>query len=456
MEEKKTKQKRVKVGAFRMVAWQSSALSTGINLLALGFVTIFCTDTLGMPAALVGSLLMASKLFDGVTDLLAGFIIDNTNSRWGKGRPYELCLIAAWVCTILLYSCPTSFSMTMKAVWLFVMYALVNSVFQTFLKGNNLTYMLRAFESEDQHVALQTYGSIITFFGAVVFNVSFPILMAKIATSPKGWSTLILLYAVPLCLFGMMRFIFIKESNNIDVQSDKVKLNDIWTVLKNNKYIYYIVLSTLALNFVTGLSSGVGTYYFTYIVGNVSLLSIMSFVQMFALPVLLVYPKLIKKYSAKVVLMIGFVIMGSGYLLLFFAGSSVPLLALGSLMMAFGSAPTSAVTPLLLIECAEYNEWKGMQRLEGTMTSVRGFASKIGAGIGSGCLGILMGMSGYISEANAAQPDSALLMIRMLYSIIPAVLIIVVVFVLKFYDLNKSIVQIREENKQRRLENGGK
>lgn len=456
MEEKKTKQKRVKVGAFRMVAWQSSSLSSGINLLALGFVTIFCTDTLGMPAALVGSLLMASKLFDGVTDLLAGFIIDNTNSRWGKGRPYELCLIAAWVCTILLYSCPTSFSMTMKAVWLFVMYALVNSVFQTFLKGNNLTYMLRAFESEDQHVALQTYGSIITFLGAVVFNVSFPILMAKIATSPKGWSTLILLYAVPLCLFGMMRFIFIKESNNIDVQSDKIKLKDIWMVLKNNKYIYYIVLSTLALNLVTGLGSGVGTYYFTYIVGNVSLLSIMSFVQMFALPILLVYPKLIKKYSAKAVLMMGFVIMGTGYLLLFFAGSSVPLLALGSLMMAFGSAPTSAVTPLLLIECAEYNEWKGMPRLEGTMTSVRGFASKIGAGIGSGCLGILMGMSGYISEANAVQPDSALLMIRMLYSIIPAVLIILVVFVLKFYDLNKSIAQIREENKQRRLENGGK
>lgn len=454
MKEKKEKPKRVKVGGFRMLAWQSSSISSGINLLALGYVTIFCTDTLGMPAALVGTLLMASKIFDGVTDLVAGYIIDNTNSRWGRGRPYELLLIAAWLCTVLLYSCPTSFSMPVKAVWMFIMYALVNSVFQTFLKGNNLVYMLRAFDSEDQHVALQTYGNIITFFGAVVFNVSFPILMARLATSPKGWTTLILIYAVPLCLFGMMRFIFIKESNNVDAKSEKVRLKDMLLVLKENKYIYAVVLSSLALNLVTSLGNGVGLYYFTYIVGNVSLLGVMSFVQLFALPVLLAYPALIKKYSAKAVLIMGFVIMGLGYFLMFFAGASTPFLAVGSLLMAFGSAPTSAVTPLLLIECAEYNEWKGMPRLEGTMTSVRGFASKVGAGVGAGCLGLLMGLSGYVSESGAAQPDSAILMIRLCYSIIPAVLILIVIFFLRFYNLNKNIAQIREENKQRRLDGG--
>lgn len=64
---------------------------------------IFCTNVLGMNSALVGTLLMVSKLFDGFTDLLAGFLIDNTKSKWGKARPYEIAVIGVWGCSVLLF-----------------------------------------------------------------------------------------------------------------------------------------------------------------------------------------------------------------------------------------------------------------------------------------------------------------------------------------------------------------
>ena len=450
-QEKGTKEKRSKVGFGKMLAWQSSPLSSGINLLMLGYVSIFATDTLGIPAALVGTLLMISKVFDGVTDLIAGYVIDNTNTKLGKGRPYELCLLAAWFCTVLLYSCPASYSATAKAIWLFVMYVLVNSVFQTFLKGNALVYMTRAFPDHEQYVALQTYGSIIPFFGAVVFNVSFPILMGKLAISSKGWQTLVLIYALPMCLFGMMRFLFIKEQNGVDgKESEKLSLHDVGTVLKNNKYVWVIAIMTLSYNFVTNLSSGVGAYYFKYIVGNVSLLSVLAVTQILALPVLFIYPRLIRKYSTKMIMVVSFFMMVAGCLVNFFAGARVPLLMFGSFLIAFGSAPSSAITPLMIVECADYNEWKGMRRMEGTMSSVRGFASKVGAGIGTGCIGALMGAAGYISAENAVQPQSAITMIRMMYGLIPAVLILLVTLTLRAYDLNKNIHQIREENKARK------
>ena len=64
---------------------------------------------------------MVSKMFDSVTDVLAGFIVDRTQTRWGKGRPYEIFMLFLWFSTWLLFSCPTSFATTAKCIWIFCM-----------------------------------------------------------------------------------------------------------------------------------------------------------------------------------------------------------------------------------------------------------------------------------------------------------------------------------------------
>lgn len=90
----------------KMVAWATRPISLGAITIIIGFFSLYCTNTLGLSPALVGSLLMASKIFDGITDLIAGWIVDNTNTRWGKGRPYELCIIGAWICMWALFTVP--------------------------------------------------------------------------------------------------------------------------------------------------------------------------------------------------------------------------------------------------------------------------------------------------------------------------------------------------------------
>lgn len=54
----------------KLVAWQMRPISLGAVTIITMYLSLYCTDTLGMPAALVGTLLMASKVFDGATDLL--------------------------------------------------------------------------------------------------------------------------------------------------------------------------------------------------------------------------------------------------------------------------------------------------------------------------------------------------------------------------------------------------
>lgn len=289
------------------------------------------------------------------------------------------------------------------------------------------------------------------FGGVLVFNVLFPVLMAKLATSAAGWRNLVLIFAVPLCAFGMLRFLFIKESVAVESEKEaqeRIKLKDMLQVLKTNKYVWVLALTGFVLNFVTSL--GVQTYYFKYIVGDLSLMSFMAFSQVIALPFLLVFPAFVKKYSAKTLVMLGYLISTVAALLNFLAYDKVPLLMLAVIIIGIGSMPGSSMQSIMTIECADFNEWKGLRRLEGTIGSVRGFAGKLGAGLGAGATGILLGLSGYVSQEDAVQPESALTMVRLLYSLIPMVLYLLVTLSMKFYDLDKKLPEIRADLEERR------
>jgi len=93
-------------GAGRMLLWQNREISKTVAVLVTAYPMIYCTDTLQMPTALVGTLLVLSKILDGFTDVVAGYIVDRTKTKFGKGRPYEVFIVALWLCTWIMFSCP--------------------------------------------------------------------------------------------------------------------------------------------------------------------------------------------------------------------------------------------------------------------------------------------------------------------------------------------------------------
>ncbi len=447
----KEKNKDGKLGFGKLLLWNSRAVSTSIVVLMTGFLMIYCTDTLKVPASYVSIILVISKVLDGVTDMCAGFIVDRTKTKWGKARPYEVFIVLIWLATWLLFSCPESFSLTAKLIWIFVMYALTNSICYTFLNAANTPYLVRAFNSE-QIVKQTSYGSIITMLSAVIFNITFPALMGSIATSASGWSRLILMFAVPMAAIGTLRMIFIPEKYDVDAESqntEKLKITDIFKLIRTNKYILIIVLMSFVFNFVTNM--GVQVYYYTYIVENVGLMGITALAQIVALPLALFFPKLIAKFSTVKLMMFGFFVSAAGYLLNFAAGGNVAVLAVAAILWGAGTIPASMLAPLVIIECADFNEWKGNHRMEGTMSSLVGLGQKIGAALGAGALGILLSMVGYTGDA-ASMPASAITMIRMLFSVVPAVLYVCVALTLRGYTLYKQLPQIREEIEKRRAD----
>ena len=445
-----TKQNRDdRIGFKGMMLWQSRAISSGIFILLSGYLMVYCTDTMKVPAALVGGILVASKVLDGFTDIFAGFIVDRTKTRWGKGRPYEVFIIGLWLSTWLLFSCPESFSTVAKCIWIFVMYALANAVCYTFLNANQNVYLVRAY-NQGQIVKQTSYGSVVTMLAAVIFNVAFPVAMGTLATSPAGWSRLILMFAVPLTAIGILRMLFVKEKYDVDAErekEEKLHVKDVAVLLGTNKYILIIALMTFVFNFVTNM--GVQVYYFTYIVGDVKLQGLVSLSQVIAIPLAFAFPKLIAKFSTIKLMTVGFLVSAIGYLLNFVAGSNMVLLMIGAILFGAGGIPGNMLLPLVIIECADFNEWKGIHRMEGTMTSINGLAQKIGGAIGAGALGVLLSLAGHTGDA-ATMPSSALMMIRMLYGIVPMALYLLEALTLKGYKLNKLMPQIKADNEAKR------
>ena len=137
---------RLPLGKF--LAWKSSDItSAGVFLIVTTYMSLFCTDHLGMSPLVVGNIILISNVIDFFTDLIAAYVIDNTKSKWGKARPYELGAIGMTLCTTLIFITPSGWNETLKIVWVFCMYTFLFGVFNTFRTSANVPYLIRAFDN---------------------------------------------------------------------------------------------------------------------------------------------------------------------------------------------------------------------------------------------------------------------------------------------------------------------
>lgn len=441
----------------RFFAWKTSDVSAaGLNIIVTTYLTIYCTNYLGLSGTLVGTILLVSNIFDAVTDLIAGYIIDNTHSKLGKGRPYEIGIVGMWICTWLMFTTPTGASTGLKATWVFFMYTFIFGVFNTLRGAGSTAYMIRAFDNDRNLVGkVGSFGGFVTTIGSMVVSMTFPRVMGAIATSAAGWSRLVAIYALPLGVLALGRFIFVKENPEVDAgqQHVKVTLKDIWAVFTKNKYVWFFAGMIICFN--TLLNINVQTYYFTYIVGDTDMLGTLGVMSIMLLPLMFFMPLLMRKFSVSQIILGGSILGIVGYLINFFAGASMPMLLCAAVLTAAVSLPLSYLIAVLLMDLFNYNEYKGLARLEGTTNQIaNGISGQLGQGLGGFLLGFFLDISGFVEgEAGAAiaQPESAVSMIRSLYSIIPAVILVLLVICVYFLSkLDKEMPQIEAELKKRR------
>lgn len=435
-------------------AWSTRATSLALNVVLMGYLTYYCTDMLGMSATLVGMLLLASKLFDGFTDLVVGFIIDKTNTRFGKARPYEICIVLVWVFTVLIFSVP-DMGANMQAVYVFVMYTLINSVCATFLNGTDAVYMARAIRKNENQVKVLSVNGMIVMAAAIVFSIIMPQLVAGVGATKEGWTTIALMFAVPLGLIGMLRFVLIKEvvaeektEQTGEEKQAKLSMRESLKAICGNKYIFIVAGALLIVNIINNLGTAT-TYYFKYIVGDIGLQSITAITSLVTPLLLIFYPFLTKKFGNTKLLQGGALLGIIGLAIRTIGGTNIITIIVGGLFMGIGVMPISMMINVYLIECMDFGEWKTGKRIEGSLASITSFASKVGSGLASALTGIVMGLAGYDGNL-AVQSDMANVSIVAIYNYLPLVLFVVMFGLTMMYNLDKKMPQIREELAQRR------
>lgn len=427
----------------KQIIWSFRTFSTMACAMVIGYVSFYGTNMLEIPAGTVGLLIMASKIFDAFTDLAGGVLVDRTHSKLGKARPYELSIIGIWICTVIMYACP-DFGLTGRCVWLFVWYTLLNDVFYTLLNAAEPVYMMRAIPNREDMEKTASINGIFTIFGAMVVSIGYPILMGNLGSTKSGWTTMALIFAVPMTLIGILRFLFIPEVRDVaETKKEKVGFQEIKKALTSNRYIYLYIVLIIVVNILSNFSGSL-TYYFTYIVGNQAMMSVASLPSMITPFLLLIFPLLLKKHTVVKISSVCIVIGIVGCLIKQIAGANMGLIVAGSLIAGIGTLPLSAFLVILLADTVDFNEYKTGARVEGVYAAMGSFGQKIGIALASAMTGFLLEAAGFISSNTAVQPDSAISMIRAMFGIIPGIMMVLILVVLLFFDLEKKMPSVRE------------
>lgn len=135
------------------------------------FLLFYYTDYAGVSALAVGTIMMVSRIFDGISDIIMGVIVDRTKSKFGKARPWilRMCIPFA-VCGVLLFSVPASWGQTAKLVYIFITYNLTSTVVYTAI---NVPYSsLNALMTQDpyERSVLSIFRNLLATAGTLIIN----------------------------------------------------------------------------------------------------------------------------------------------------------------------------------------------------------------------------------------------------------------------------------------------
>lgn len=429
--------------------WSTRGVAQAINFVLVVYVTFYSTDLLGLNPAVIGGILLASRIIDAVTDLGFGYILDKTHTRWGKARPYEVFIIIEWVFTILLFNTPQHASQAVQYVWIAVLYILINAICATALGGIDSVYLARAFTTEQNQIKAISINGVIVMICSIAFNIVFPGFLAAGGKTLAGWSSMIISLGVVMAVLGILRFIFCKEIVKDEPnEGGKRTTNDLsmkesLSAISKNKYLFIVVGLMLITSIVNNMQSAT-TYYFKYVFGDVGMQGTVAVTTMIVVPALIVFPALSKKFGTTRLLQVSSAIGILGLGIRSFGGTNLATLIVGGILFGIGTMPIALMINTYLIDCMDYGEWKTGVRVEGLVASIANFASKVGMGLASGLTGLIMGLAGYdgLAEVQTAAANNAIVF---LYNYMPLILFGVMLVLSLMYKVDSIRPQMNAD-----------
>ena len=418
------------------------------------FLMFYYTDYVGVAAAAVGVIMACSRVFDGISDLIMGVIIDKTKSPFGKARIWILRLVIPYaVGTVLLFAVPVGWSETAKLVYIFFSY---NIAFTVLFTGINLPYAtLTAMMTQDQYErsVLSIFRMILATCGTLFIKTCTLPVVKFFGNDARAWTyTFVIFGALEIVTF-MITFLFTRERVNTENDGKKLDVPVLLGLkaLVKNKYWLMATVNLILIFVAMGVNGSAEVYYTKEILGNPDLVGTFSVAfQATQIVCMFFIAWFVKRFGKRNVLMAGSVIFIIGYAIMGIGAENLVILLAGCMLRGVGNAGISACMFAMVTDTIEYGEWKTGIRTEGLINSAASFGQKIGNGISLLLVGAVLSIGGYVGTA-ASQPASAFIAIRSCYIYIPIILTIIQIIVLTFYHLDREYDSVLDDLKNRRI-----
>lgn len=440
-------------------------------LLANTYLLFYYTNCAGISAGAVGFMFVVTKFIDALTDYMVGAMLDRTDTKMGRYRPWML--IGAPVLAVgmvLLFSVPTGWSEGGKLAWAYITY-IIFSFGYTLVNIPMAPIVTALSPSATERTKIATTRTVFSNLGSLTSSLFvLPMVYYFAGSKDATGAALAAGYRNTNIVLGIIVIVIISicvastvEINPPTQSAGKSSLlKDLKNVFKNK---YYIMLLGLVFFLFLGYLGMYGSmqYYYSYIVGDASQMpTALTLLTLLAIPTMILAAYLNGKGVAKVKLMqFGAIVDVIGYAILFFTSNgTIATVSLGLIGLGFGFR--SSMFFSMMPDIFDYTEWQVGRNLGGTQNALSGFMNKLSSASASAVVSALLVWGNYdaakmdaaIAEgldiaANFPQTHTA---INFAFGGLSLISTVIAILIMIPYDLDKKYPQIRAELNDRQKE----
>lgn len=413
-EEKKTNQGMVE-GLWRVLMFPLGSTSSNVYLsFSMLFFMVFCTEALGLNPAVTGVILTITRMIDGFVDPIIGNIIDRTETRFGKFRPFLLLGTTVMIASMLMmyqvsFTIPQSGRLVWMIVWdtVFVIgYSFVTTVNKSVLSivtrnpkqrpasgiaGGIYTTLLRAAIGTFVATAIQTQGG---FQAPEAWRVGSWIAIALNVT-------LVLLSLIPIWSRDTPEF-YRRAEASAEVQ--KPKLKDSLEVIKINRPLRMLMVASSMNKLSDGVASAAMMYFYMYAYLNIDMQATVAAatapIGLIGAFVVGIIATRVGSRNAYIIGTVGNIVVA--LILLVWRPFSPSLVTVFLILMVMDSLfkrfNAQNVDPMIA-DVIDYHQYKTGKYLPGAVASSFSFVEQFFSSFSGSIAGIVIGLAGYTSGA---------------------------------------------------------
>jgi len=413
------------------------------------FLLYFYTDVYGISAAQGGLIYLVSRVWDAVNDPIMGYIIDHTNTRWGRFRPYILFgAVPLGISTVLAFSTP-DLGPAGKFAYALVTFLLLCTVYTIVtLPYTSLTAVITT--DTNERSSLAGYRMIFAGLGVVTVSVFTQPLVKLFESERAGFQAVVAAYS--LAAIAMYYVTFASTAERAEIKREKkYRIRDITAIITKNRPLLLLAATVFFTGISITLRQSAGMYFIKYNLGRQDLFPVYMAVLIAGAIIGVVLStflsRRIGKRNASIIAILSSIVGDLG--VLFTPYGYVPVIFSFFFIAGLGYGATAQLMWAMAPDTVEYSEWKTGIRAEGITFSAFSFVLKLETAVGGVLAGIILSASGYVPNAvQSAATTRAILYMTALAPIITGVFGIIL---LSFYTLDKaSFEKIVDELRQRK------